>query len=54
MRVRTIRDHDNGHGKSYHKSAKDKTEYVVADDREAKRLIKAGFVEAVPGKPKAE
>lgn len=47
MRVRTIRDHDNSHGDKYHKLAKDKTEYEVRDEREARRLIKRGYVEAV-------
>lgn len=53
MKVRTLKDHANRHGGSYNKSAANKTEYDIADDREAKRLIKKGLVEEVVAKPAA-
>lgn len=45
MRVRTLQDHGNSYGDNWEKSAKDKTEYEIPDDREAKILIDAGLVE---------
>lgn len=45
MRVRTIRDHDNSHGDSYHKSGSAGPVYNIPDEAEAKRLIRRGYVE---------
>lgn len=48
MKVRTIRDHSNEHGESYHKSGSAGPVYEVSDD-EAARLIEFGYVEKADG-----
>jgi len=49
MRVRTIKTHFNEHGGSYEKNGSAGPVYEVADEREAKRLIKLGYVEKHDG-----
>jgi hypothetical protein len=51
MRVRTVREHENEYGDKHRKAVGD--EYDVAEDRDARTLISAGYVERVEDKPKA-
>ncbi len=52
MKVRTIRDHYNGHGDSYEKSGSAGPIYDVPEI-EARNLIQSGYVEAVDEGPTA-